>query len=69
MFVLKRDDAHSNGSSNGGLILQTAPDADVLLGVARRAILDAFPSSKNDSEEDELQFTTPPDATQKSASP
>ena len=67
VFVLKRDDAHSNGSSNGGLILQTAPDADVLLGVARRAILDAFPSSKNDSEEDELQ--TPPDATQKSASP
>jgi hypothetical protein len=53
VFVLKRDDAHSNGSSSGGLILQTAPDADVLLGVARRAILDAFPSSKNDSEEDE----------------
>ena len=53
VFVLKRDDAHSNGSSRGGLILQTAPDADVLLGVARRAILDAFPSSKNDSEEDE----------------
>jgi len=53
VFVLKRDDAHSNGGSSGGLILQTAPDADVLLGVARRAILDAFPSSKNDSEEDE----------------
>lgn len=53
VFVLKRDDAHSNGSSSGGFILQTAPDADVLLGVARRAILDAFPSSKNDSEEDE----------------
>lgn len=53
VFVLKRDDAHSNGGSRGGLILQTAPDADVLLGVARRAILDAFPSSKNDSEEDE----------------
>jgi hypothetical protein len=53
VFVLKRDDAHSNGSSSGGLILQTAPDADVLLGVARRAILDAFPSSKNESEEDE----------------
>ena len=56
VFVLKRDDAHSNGSSNGGLILQTAPDADVLLGVARRAILDAFPSSKNDSEEARVQF-------------
>ena len=53
VFVLKRDDAHSNDGSSGGLILQTAPDADVLLGVARRAILDAFPSSKNDSEEDE----------------
>ena len=53
VFVLKRDDAHSNGGSSGDLILQTAPDADVLLGVARRAILDAFPSSKNDSEEDE----------------
>ena len=53
VFVLKRDDTHSNGGSSGGLILQTAPDADVLLGVARRAILDAFPSSKNDSEEDE----------------
>ena len=53
VFVLKRDDAHSNGGSSGGVILQTAPDADVLLGVARRAILDAFPSSKNDSEEDE----------------
>ena len=53
VFVLKRDDAHSSGGSSGGLILQTAPDADVLLGVARRAILDAFPSSKNDSEEDE----------------
>jgi len=58
VFVLKRDDAHSNsgggssGSSSGGLILQTAPDADVLLGVARRAILDAFPFSKNDSEDD-----------------
>ena len=53
VFVLKRDEAHSNGGSSGDLILQTAPDADVLLGVARRAILDAFPSSKNDSEEDE----------------
>ena len=47
MFVLKRD-ARSSGE---GLILQTAPDADVLLGVARRAILDAFPSKSSDGDE------------------
>ena len=47
VFVLKRD-ARSSGE---GLILQTAPDSDVLLGVARRAILDAFPSKSCDDDE------------------
>jgi hypothetical protein len=47
VFVLKRD-ARSSGE---GLILQTAPDADVLLGVARRAILDAFPTKSSDDDE------------------
>jgi hypothetical protein len=47
VFVLKRD-ARSSGE---GLILQTAPDADVLLGVARRAILDAFPAKSSDDDE------------------
>ena len=42
---LKRD------TNSGGLVLQTAPDADVLLGVARRAILDAFPSKADDVED------------------
>ena len=45
VFVLKRD------TNSGGLVLQTAPDADVLLGVARRAILDAFPSKTDDVED------------------
>ena len=45
VFVLKRD------TNSGGLVLQTAPDADVLLGVARRAILDAFPSKADDVED------------------
>ena len=47
VFVLKRD-ARSSGE---GLILQTAPDADVLLGVARRAILDAFPTKSSDDDD------------------
>ena len=47
VFVLKRD-ARSSGE---GLILQTAPDSDVLLGVARRAILDAFPTKSSDDDE------------------
>ena len=45
VFVLKRD------TNSGGLVLQTAPDADVLLVVARRAILDAFPSKTDDVED------------------
>ena len=42
-------------------MLQTAPDADVLLGVARRAILDAFPSKAGDvGDKDEAPKTHPP---------